>query len=337
MGAKASTARGGSGAAPSPVRLSAGSPAAAWRGPVSFPVRAPGGSGATAAPLLLRIDREAVTLVDATTQAILRAYEYHRILCWGHTEAMFSFKVYGLNDAGGRVGSRTSSPAKGSQPAVLRAVTSRDAYTQAAAMVGGPPDEAGAGGAADPVEDDGLVPPHVDAHAVETVRFETAEGDKIADELMATIRHLMVTIDARGVPDEDFTTLVSELEGLVADPLLAAEGLGGSVALLEAVSQVCLTRAFDARQCIQLVKLVAATSPFDAVEAAVTLFPACLHPLDSFHVVLDECFADPLDRDNVCHRVGVKMGPGGLLVSTRKAEKTLAAAAAAASGAAARR
>jgi len=61
----------------------------------TYPVR-PLSSNIAALPtnLLLRVDPEALQLVQADTMAVLKSYPYHEIPCWGHTRDAFQFRTF---------------------------------------------------------------------------------------------------------------------------------------------------------------------------------------------------------------------------------------------------
>lgn len=118
--------------------------------------------------------------------------------------------------------------------------------------------------------------------------------------------------------EDEFGTLLATLNSLAED--------GSGEHALAVVRQMSLTRSFDVKQAVQLVKAVGVLSPFDQIEAAVLLYSRVLNP-DSFHLVL-ACFEDLGDRDNIMHRLGVVVQADGSVVAvTAKAAKAAAAAA----------
>lgn len=135
----------------------------------------------------------------------------------------------------------------------------------------------------------------LEAHAV-----SCEDGSEMEDALMFTIQTLMGDMASRGVPDEQFATLINTLSGL------AEEGFGDHC--LTVVRQMALGRAFDARQATLMIRTIGQVSPFEKLEAAVMLYPTLLSP-ESFLVVLD-AFEDGGDRDNVLHRLGLKVRNG---------------------------
>lgn len=133
-------------------------------------------------------------------------------------------------------------------------------------------------------------------------------GSDIEAAVMTAVRSLMAQMDSRGVPDGEFATLLATLNSLADDG-----GELGDAAALDAVRQMALTRAFDARQAAQLVSAIGRISPFEQVEAAVLLYHSLLHK-ESFGLVLS-CFPDPADRDNVAHRLGLSVDDAGRVVT----------------------
>lgn len=161
----------------------------------------------------------------------------------------------------------------------------------------------GGAGASDEVDGDGSL-----GGQVETLIMLTPCGADIEAVVMGAVRALMAQMDSRGVPDGEFATLLATLNSLADDG-----GELGDAAALDAVRQMALTRAFDARQAAQLVSAIGRISPFEQVEAAVLLYNSLLHK-ESFGLVLS-CFPDPADRDNVAHRLGLSVDDAGRVVT----------------------
>lgn len=98
--------------------------------------------------------------------------------------------------------------------------------------------------------------------------------------------------------DLEFTALLS---AIASDPDSA-----GSAARTAAS-----TRKLTSHQLAQLVRALQEAAPFDAVEVCVALQPRMINP-DAFQLVLNE-FPDDVDRDNICHRLG--LAPDGKFLS----------------------
>jgi len=63
--------------------------------PDGFAVRAGGGFPPSGPPLLaLTLSHEALVLLDAESRALVAAFSFHRILCWGWSRAAFSWRAY---------------------------------------------------------------------------------------------------------------------------------------------------------------------------------------------------------------------------------------------------
>lgn len=60
------------------------------------------------------------------------------------------------------------------------------------------------------------------------------------------------------------------------------------------------------------------------MEAAVIVYGSLMNK-DSFPLVLS-CFPDPADRENVCHRLGIRIDDTGRVVATTRAAAAAAAA-----------
>jgi hypothetical protein len=130
----------------------------------------------------------------------------------------------------------------------------------------------------------------------------TEEGSALEESLLHSIEQLMATMSNRGVPDAPFAQLVNTLEALAAD--------GHSDSAIGAVRQMSLGREFDVKQAVTLVNVIGQLSPFDKVDAAVALFPT-LMSTQSFAVILNTCFEDREDRNNIAHRLGITVSDSG--------------------------
>ena len=82
---------------------------------------------------------------------------------------------------------------------------------------------------------------------------------------------------------------------------------------LAAVRQAALSRRFDVKQAVTVVRMIGDLSPFDKVEAAIIMYRALMNP-SSFPLVLDT-FPDPADRENLCHRLDIRLDESGKVVS----------------------
>jgi hypothetical protein len=226
--------------------------------------------GAPALPVLLRLDSEALVVLDeATGTQVFQAF-YYRILCWGYSPTQFYWKSTGAEEGGAAAG------------------------------------EGGAGAAA------------AAAAAADTFTVNTGEGKEIEAQVMGAVRALMGRMDARGVGSAEFPRMLAALTSLADDGLTDQA--------LTAVKQMMLGRAFDARQATALLGALGALSPFDKVEAACALYPdALLHP-STFPVILADSFEDPGERDNIAHRLGLRVtADGNIEVAETVASKTIGA------------
>ena len=143
------------------------------------------------------------------------------------------------------------------------------------------------------------------AAAVSVFSVTTEEGVAIERALMASVRRLMGRMESRGVGAPAFAALLDCLRSLAADGLTDHA--------LTAVKQMALGRSFDARQATELVNTLGALSPFEKIEGACALYPgALLHPA-SLPTLLLDCFEDAMDRENVCHRLGIVVSQEGAI------------------------
>jgi hypothetical protein len=143
----------------------------------------------------------------------------------------------------------------------------------------------------------------------------TNKGPLIDSTLMAKVTALMSQMAKRGVSDELFAKLVNTLHTLSDE--------GQADKCLEAVKQMAIGRAFHMKQAATLVNAIGVISPFEKVEAAVTLYPTLLSTEDvAFVALLHDCFEDAVDRDNIAHRLGFHLTDSGQLQKThRKVER----------------
>lgn len=152
---------------------------------------------------------------------------------------------------------------------------------------------------------------------VVTYTVSTGEGAVIERTLMSSVRALMGRMESKGVSGKDFAALLRALRALAADGLTDHA--------LATVQQMALARKFDARQATELVNELGALSPFEKIEGACALYPgALLHPA-SLPTLLLDCFADAMDRENVCHRLGITVGADGSIAGAPTASSRLAA------------
>ena len=209
-----------------------------------------------ALPVLLRLDSEALVVLDEATGTQVFQVFYYRILCWGFSPTHFYWKC-------------------------------------TAAEAGAAEGAAGGAGAAAEAEGGGA----------ESYTVTTGEGKEIERQVMGAVRALMGRMDARGVGAAEFPRMLAALTSLADDGLTDQA--------LTAVKQMMLGRAFDARQATALLGALGELSPFDKVEAACALYPdALLHP-STFPVILGDSFEDPGERDNIAHRLGLRITADG--------------------------
>jgi hypothetical protein len=118
--------------------------------------------------------------------------------------------------------------------------------------------------------------------------FMTGQGELIGDRVLSAVTRLMQDMERRGVTPDELITITRVIE---VDPDRALSNL----------SNLAVTRRFDASQAFEIVHQLGRVNPFDQVEACVQLYPALMNT-ESFHVVLS-AFDDDEDRKNVCHRL----------------------------------
>jgi hypothetical protein len=270
MGHAASKPAPSSGASAAPTHASS-SPSASVR--PTFSVRTVESALSASLPVLLRLDSEALVVLDEATGAQIFQVFYYRILCWGYSPSQFYWKASGSGEV-----------------------------AQAEAQ------EGAGGAAASSLEE-------AEAKAV-TYAVCTEQGKEIESHVMGSVRTLMDRMEARGVGPAEFATMLGVLTGL-ADDGLTDHALG-------MVKQMALGRAFDARQATALLQALGSISPFDKVEAACALYPqSLLHP-STFAVILADSFEDQGERDNIAHRLGLRVTlDGAIEQSATMASKVL--------------
>ena len=231
----------------------------------TFSVWTAAAPGRAALPVLLRLDSEALVVLDEGTGAQVFQVFYYRILCWGYSPTHFYWKC-------------------------------------SAAEAGAEEGEAPAGAAAPPARAAEALAEDASG-AAESFTVTTGEGKEIERQVMGAVRALMGRMDARGVGAAEFPRMLAALTSLADDGLTDQA--------LTAVKQMMLGRAFDARQATALLDALGELSPFDKVEAACALYPdALLHP-STFPVILGDSFEDPGERDNIAHRLGLRITADG--------------------------
>jgi hypothetical protein len=135
--------------------------------------------------------------------------------------------------------------------------------------------------------------------------LSTREGRVIEKHVMSSVMALMGRMETRGVGEREFPGMLRALTDLADDGLTDQA--------LTAVKQMMLGRAFDARQATAMLNALGSLSPFDKVEAACALYPdALLHP-STFPVILADSFEDSGERENILHRLGLKVTADGKL------------------------
>lgn len=159
------------------------------------------------------------------------------------------------------------------------------------------------------LDESGESDPKTQESHIYTVR--TKHGPLIDSTLMAKVTALMSQMAKRGVSDELFAKLVNTLHNLSDE--------GQADKCLEAIKQMAIGRAFHMKQAATLVNAIGVISPFEKVEAAVTLYPTLLSTEDvAFVALLHDCFEDAVDRENIAHRLGFHILDSGELQKTHK-------------------
>lgn len=233
----------------------------------------------------LRLDEESLAVLDPSG-AIVVAWPYHRVLCWGYTSHSFQWRVC---TSMGEADQRAAAEAADAVAADF--ATSSPTDTPAAALVTG---------------------------ASVVFQVKTNQGKDIEAAFMLAVQRLMAHMTARGVGASEFRDVVAALAAL------AEEGLTDHA--LSALRQLTLGRVFDSRQAALLLNALGAVSPFDRVEAACALYPsALLHP-SAFPSLLHEAFDDEVDIENVLHRLGLKVASDGTVANAPNAASRAARA-----------
>jgi len=140
---------------------------------------------------------------------------------------------------------------------------------------------------------------------LQSFTVNTSEGVAIERHVMSSVKTLMGRMDSTGVKPASFQEMLKTLTSLGSDGLTDHA--------LEVVKQMAMGRKFDARQATQLINALGEISPFDKVEASCALYPdSLLHP-STFPSLLIDCFEDRLDRENICHRLGIILQMDGTI------------------------
>jgi hypothetical protein len=198
--------------------------------------------------LILRITNEALVLVHPQHQKPLTHYPYHTIMCWGHSNKTFQFRIF----------------KEGSDP--------------------------------------------------DTLRFGTDKGKELETVILSTVKSLMADMEAKAVGDVEFRTLLKSIQG---EP--------DSSMRMTTIKQFISTHHFIARHGVELLRAVAPDT-FDMIDIATFMHERIINK-DSFQLLLNE-FPSKEDRENVCHRLGIKLTneaisvecPEGLVSKPKHAE-----------------
>lgn len=275
----------------------------------------------------LRIEAESLTLLKG--KEVIFSFPFVNILCWGFNSYSFHWRVV----------EKDTEPVAPSHQ--LHLFVAEEGTTVAAAVAElqglriGEPSAAALDGS--------LHKPKLVSFAV---CCEEGYGAVIEAEVMAAVTLLMGRMSGKGVPEDEFQVLMASLasmgeaagEGLEEGGAAGSDGFSSNSRIISLVKQVSLTRSFDCSQASQLISKLTEVSPFDVVEAAVLLYDSILNP-EAFPLVLMG-LPHPGDRDNVCHRLGIRINASGEVEelqagnSARARRKAAAAAAAAAAVAA---
>ena len=126
----------------------------------------------------------------------------------------------------------------------------------------------------------------------------TNSGRAIEDLTMKTVVQLMADMDKVAVTTMDFNALLSTL---VIDGQLNENWL-------LTLEQFSTGRLFLANQGMQLISMIAPYAPFEKLDLACFLYEHTLNK-DSFQLILNS-FVDPVDRENIMHRLGLNKKAG---------------------------
>lgn len=206
----------------------------------------------------------------------MRTFSYYRILCWGSTDTTFVWKAYADDTELELASFGVVAEAISKLPPPTPYGSTLTAGTPGSAMKRP------------------MTPSSYNGQPLGPIMEET---------LMSIVQSLMADMKATGVGDEAFAGLINTLTGLADE--------GWAEHCLTVVKQMTMGRALDARQATQIVQTVGTVSPFDRLETAIALFPSLMSP-QSFLVVL-QAFDDPGERENILHRLGLRIGGSGQL------------------------
>ena len=253
----------------------------------------------------LRVTSEAIALHEPEEDGgrLVRLFPFFKILYWSYSPDYFSWRML-LEDEDLPTGRSTG-----------------DSGSERRGDGGGGGDSGGGRASEEPGQSASTPAPAPAPASLSSQQMtraflvKTGEGKTIEGVVMASVLRLMSSMEARGVPDALFAELVNTLQALADE--------GHADRCLHAVKQMALSRAFTTKQAATLVATIGMISPFEKVEAAVALYPTLLSSEDAaFVLLLQECFEDEADRDNVAHRLGFKIGEVGSLEPLRPVRTT---------------
>lgn len=125
------------------------------------------------------------------------------------------------------------------------------------------------------------------------IELRTTQGKLIADTTMATVRKLMETMDKSAISKEEYRSLlgnVFDFDGKLRDNWM------------ETINQFTSGgRQFLAKQGMELIMRVGDQAPFEKVELACLIYERMANK-SSFQLIINT-FEDPVERDNLIHRV----------------------------------
>jgi hypothetical protein len=138
------------------------------------------------------------------------------------------------------------------------------------------------------------------------IELRTAQGKVIADTTMSIVRKLMATMDSKSITKEEFLGLMGSV--FHPDGTLQENWM-------ETINQFTSGgRQFLAKQGMELLLRVGDQAPFDKVELACLIYERMVNK-SSFQLIINT-FEDPVERDNLIHRVkGMSKQAGSGLVS----------------------
>jgi hypothetical protein len=268
--------------------------------------------------LTLRIGREALYLCDPGTGQVMACFPYHRILCWGYTSATFQWKTF-RDEAPAEIGDTTEertpdNVAEAGENKSPDGAASVKSVLSSRSGEGGTETKSEGSLRSDSKGEEGRKavqarPKSSRDENVDTYVVETSAGVTIEGIVMNAVKALMTGMETCGVEEREFAAVMATVESLADES--GIEGSGETA--IQLIKSIAAVHRFDIRQAVSLLSAVCRLSPFDGLEAAIVLYGALINR-DSFPMLL-QTFEDETDRENICHRLGIKVDDTGSIVA----------------------